>query len=238
MTDNRNPSHVEQHKEQPDKTLRLFASAPRNRARTKHSLRGSSTIGLSRVGIYSGTFDPVHAGHIAFALQAAKEAKLDRVFLMPERKPRNKSHVTHYAHRVAMIRQAVQPHKTLAVLESEDRVFSTTHTLPRLQKQFAGATLVYICGSDVLTHMAAWPHVTQLLRGAELCIGLRRGEDLTATKQLLRQLPSLPRAVKIIESYVPEASSRRIRQAIRDQTHAQGLLQSVVNYAKQAWLYL
>lgn len=193
---------------------------------------------VNRVGIYSGTFDPVHAGHIAFALQAAEMAKLDKVFLMPERQPRGKPHVTHYAHRVAMVRQAVRPHEALAVLESEDRAFSTTRTLPRLQKRFAGATLVYICGSDVLAHMAGWPRISQLLEGVELCVGLRKGENLAQTKQIIKQLPKLPRAVTIVESYAPEASSSKIRQAIREHAHAQGLLQSVVAYAKKAWLYL
>ncbi len=206
----------------------------------KNSTTGESkqSAGLSRIGIYSGTFDPVHAGHIAFALQAVSSAKLDKVFLMPERNPRHKPQVTHYAHRVAMIRQATRPHRALAVLESEDRVFSTIHTLPRLQKRFAGSTLVYICGSDVLTHMASWSHVTQLLEEVELCVGLRKGETVAATKQALKRLPVPPRAVVIVESYIADASSSQIRQALREQAPARGLLQSVVAYAKRAWLYL
>ena len=180
----------------------------------------------------------MHAGHVAFALQAAKAAALGQVCMMPERTPRHKPHVTHYAHRVAMLRRAIRPHQVLSVLESEDRSFSTTHTLPRLQRQFSGATLVFLCGSDVLQHMASWPHVTQFLENVELCVGIRKGETTAAVEQALRQLPVSPQAVFIVDSYVADASSSEIRQAIRQQLPAHGLLQSVVAYAKRAWLYL
>jgi len=42
---------------------------------------------LSRVGIYSGGFDPVHAGHIVFALKAQKVAGLSQIYFVPERRP-------------------------------------------------------------------------------------------------------------------------------------------------------
>ena len=157
---------------------------------------------------------------------------------MPERSPRHKPGVTHYAHRVAMIRRATKPHAQLAVLESEDRIFSTAHTLPRLQKQFPGATLVYVCGSDVLMHMASWPHISQLLETVELCVGIRSNETRASVEQAIARLPIAPRATVIIDSYFADASSSKIRQAIRERTPAHGILQSVIAYAKQAWLYL
>ena len=137
-----------------------------------------------------------------------------------------------------MIRRATKPHAQLAVLESEDRIFSTAHTLPRLQKQFPGATLVYVCGSDVLMHMASWPHISQLLETVELCVGIRSNETRASVEQAIARLPIAPRATVIIDSYFADASSSKIRQAIRERTPAHGILQSVIAYAKQAWLYL
>jgi nicotinate-nucleotide adenylyltransferase len=196
------------------------------------------TGSLLRVGIYAGTFDPVHAGHIAFALQAVEAAKLDHVYLMPEREPRGKAHVTHFAHRVAMIRRAARPHRQLDVLETEDRVFSTLTTLPRLQHRFPGATLVFICGSDVLAHMALWRHVERFLGATELCIGLREEETFAAVERVLSQLPVPPIKATIVQSYAAAVSSSKIRQAIRSKRHEKGLLRSVLLYAKQEWLYL
>lgn len=42
---------------------------------------------MSRIGIYSGSFNPVHAGHIAFALQALESANLKTIYFLPERRP-------------------------------------------------------------------------------------------------------------------------------------------------------
>ena len=126
-----------------------------------------------RIGIYSGTFNPVHSGHVTFALQALQTAKLDKVYFLPERRPRYKQHVEHYGHRVAMIRQALQLHPKLDVLETDDVSFTVSRTLPRLELQFPGAQLVFLMGSDVVTHLHAWPGADILLARSELAVGLR-----------------------------------------------------------------
>ncbi|MCA9327179.1 nicotinate (nicotinamide) nucleotide adenylyltransferase [Candidatus Saccharibacteria bacterium] len=191
-----------------------------------------------RIGIYSGTFDPVHAGHIAFALQAVEAAKLDRLYLVPERQPRGKHHVTHFAHRVAMVRRAVRPYKQLEVLEIEDKLFSVAHTLPRIRSRFPDSRLVFVCGSDVLGHMQSWSHVDEFLRICELCVGRREKETSDSVEKSLRQLPTNPVAVTVLESHAPAVSSSQIRAAIRENRGVRGLLHSVQAYANQEWLYL
>src|SRR4051812_4657029 len=96
---------------------------------------------MKRIGIYAGTFDPVHSGHVSFALQALKAAELDKVYFLPERRPRNKQHVEHFGHRTAMLKRAAQPHSQFEVLEMVDISFSVERTLPKLQKQFEGDQL-------------------------------------------------------------------------------------------------
>jgi nicotinic acid mononucleotide adenylyltransferase len=71
----------------------------------------------SRIGIYAGTFDPVHAGHVSFALHAMTVAQLDEVYFLPERLPRYKPGAAHFAHRVAMLKRAVKPHPDLQIIE-------------------------------------------------------------------------------------------------------------------------
>ena len=190
-----------------------------------------------RIGIYSGTFDPVHAGHIAFALQAASAAGLNRVYFVPERAPRGKRHVTHYAHRVAMIRRATRPYTQLDVLELEDKTFSVAHTLPRLRRDFPQSELVYLCGSDVIAHMAQWPHVARFLQQVELCVGRRGNETQLSIEQMLKTLPP-PLRVTFFDSHAPAVSSSQVRAALREKRGVRGLLASVKVYAAQEWLYL
>lgn len=191
-----------------------------------------------RIGIYSGTFDPVHAGHIAFALQAAQKAQLDTVIFAPERNPHRKQHTTHFAHRVAMIRRAIRPYRQLDVLETPDKTFSVVRTLPRLEQSFPGAELVYLCGSDVVAHMAAWPHIEQFLLAVELCIGRRENEKNDHVTQAVATLPVSPRKITFFESHAPAVSSSQIRAAIREKRGIHGLLASVKAYATEEWLYL
>lgn len=191
-----------------------------------------------RIGIYAGTFDPVHAGHIAFALQAAKAAGLSTVYLAPERHPRRKQQVTHYAHRVAMIRRAIRPFRQLQVLELEDKTFSVLHTLPRLEGQFAHTSFVFVCGSDVVKHMSEWPHIGRFFEVFELCIGLRGDEQSATLDALLSELPAQPRGRIYVRSHASAVTSSQVREALRENRGVRGLLASVREYAAREWLYL
>src|SRR3982751_4027627 len=111
----------------------------------------------SRIGIYAGTFDPVHAGHIAFALQAMERADLDSLCFLPERRARTKQGVEHFGHRVAMLRRATQPHPKFSVLELDDVSFTVERTLPALYKRFPQTQLIFLFGSDAVEQLPNWP---------------------------------------------------------------------------------
>ncbi|HEX7633326.1 MAG TPA: hypothetical protein VF401_03300 [Candidatus Saccharimonadales bacterium] len=189
-----------------------------------------------RIGIYAGTFNPVHAGHVAFALQALKAGKLDALFFMPERQPRGKPGVEHFGHRVAMLRRASKPHSRFGVLEMPDVNFSVGRTIPRLKKQFPNSELVFLFGSDVVPSIHAWQNADQLLENYEIIAGLR-GND---TEQTLKALTaSWPQKIHFVHSYAPAVSSHKIREALRRRQYdAQGLLASVRRYSDRHWLYV
>jgi nicotinate-nucleotide adenylyltransferase len=191
-----------------------------------------------RIGIYAGAFDPVHAGHVAFALQAMEAAQLDEVIFMPERRPRQKPSVEHYAHRVAMLKSALRLHPDLAVLEVVDRHFLVRRTLPLLQSLFPGAELVLLMGSDTTLSVAEWPLAHRLIAACEFVVGVRSQHQHVAVEQAVGEWPAAPRSLMIFDSFAPEVSSSHIRQALRTNRHADGLLSSVRRYARQEWLYV
>lgn len=191
-----------------------------------------------RIGIYSGTFNPIHSGHIMFALQALEGAGLDAVYFMPERRPRQKTLTEHYGHRVAMIRRALLPHPRLDVLETDDISFTVNRTFRRLQQQFEGDQLVFLMGSDVAIHLHSWPGIERMLVDAELAIGMRAG---TSTSDLRRSLAALPvphSHVHVLESFAPHVSSTEVRQALNERRHTHGILPSVERYSNRNWLYV
>src|SRR5689334_19827674 len=97
-----------------------------------------------RIGVYAGTFDPVHSGHLSFALQAQTEAKLDEVYFLPERMPRHKTGVEHYGHRVAMLKRAIEPHAALSLVELVDKRFTVNKTMPQLHRVFPDAKIALL----------------------------------------------------------------------------------------------
>lgn len=193
---------------------------------------------MARIGIYAGTFDPVHSGHITFALQALRAARLDKVYFLPERRPRAKEQVEHFGHRVAMIRRAIKPHPQFDILEMVDISFSVERTLPRLQKDFPKSQLVFLFGSDVITGLADWPQADNLLKNGELVIGLRSQNKREDIKKIIEGWQIQPSAVTIFDSFAPDVSSGKIRQALRLRKPANGLLKSVERYSDHHWLYV
>jgi nicotinate-nucleotide adenylyltransferase len=191
-----------------------------------------------RIGIYSGSFDPVHAGHLSFALQALEAAQLDAVYFLAERRPRSKQGVEHFGHRVAMLQRAVKPHRRLGVLELEDISFSVERTLPRLRKHFPKDQLVFLVGSDVITHMPDWSNIAQLHKQSELVIGVRSASKLAEVQAEIAQWSVKPQATHVVESYAPAVSSRSIREALRRREYVPGLLRSVERYSDHNWLYI
>ncbi len=192
-----------------------------------------------RIGIYAGTFNPVHAGHVAFALQSLKSAKLDALYFLPERQPRYKKGAEHFAHRKAMLERAAKPHSQLSVLELPDINFSVQRTLPRLQQLYPNDQLIFLFGSDVIYGLEGWPYYEQLLKTSEIVVGLRSGGKTDkAMKAIISSWQQQPKKVTIFESFAPDISSGIVRDALRKRQQVRGLLASVVRYSNQNWLYV
>lgn len=193
---------------------------------------------MKRVGIYAGTFNPVHAGHIAFALQAIEKTKLDELYFLPERRPRGKQGVEHFGHRVAMLNRAVKPYQKCKVLELTDMAFTVEYTLPKLQRQFEGHQLVFLVGSDVAQTMEEWPLLERLVEHTELVVGLRENDDAQQVKRRISRWTHRPLKATVIPSYAPSISSKSVRAALRKRIYVSGLLRSVQRYSERHWLYV
>lgn len=191
-----------------------------------------------RIGIYAGTFDPVHVGHVTFALQSLKAAKLDEVYFLPERRPRTKQQVEHYGHRVAMLKKALKPHPQFDVLDLVDVNFSVERTLPFLRNKFTDNKLVFLFGSDVIEGLADWPKSETLLKDSEFVIGLRSQNDRKDIHKIVEGWSQKPKSVTVFDSYAPDVSSGKVRDALRERKSAEGLLKSVERYSNNNWLYV
>lgn len=192
---------------------------------------------MKRIGILAGTFDPVHKGHISFALQAVQAAGLDKVCFVPEPLPRHKADVTHLSHRIAMLKLAVKAYPKLDVIELPDKQINVKSSLPRLRQKFPEAQLMLLIGTDVLSHISVWPYVRTLLKDVGLIVAVRGQKDERQAFQLLSQLPVEPPESHVLVSNYKMAASREIRTNLKAGKAAEDMLKTVQAYANQHWLY-
>ena len=114
-----------------------------------------------RIGIYGGSFNPVHLGHLIAAECCREQARLDRVLFMPAATPPHKQGqlLADAADRVAMLTLAVGGHEAFAVSTIEvDRggVSYTVDTLAALAERHPHDTLVLVLGPDALAQLPTW----------------------------------------------------------------------------------
>lgn len=189
-----------------------------------------------RVGIFSGSFDPVHKGHIAFAKAALKSGQLDTVYFAPESHPRRKTAVTHIAHRVAMLKLALESEPNLNVLELPDKNFSVAKTVPRLKKRFPTAELYYLAGSDMLEHMPSWDLIEPMITDMGLIIGLRGSDTKSSVQKAIKSLPVPPKDL-IIASTKRMISSQNIRDQVAAYKKPSEIPEAIQSYIDEHWLY-
>ena len=134
----------------------------------------------------AGTFDPVHAGHLQFARQAARQCHLEAVYFLPEAEPRGKARVTAFQHRVAMLGLALKSTAWLEVLTLPEARFEVATTWPQLQACFPGKRLAFLVGSDVATRLSpiSWPGVATMGQSADLIVGLRDNQPADSLTHL------------------------------------------------------
>jgi nicotinate-nucleotide adenylyltransferase len=169
-----------------------------------------------RIGIYTGAFDPVHNGHIGFALRALDAAKLDEVVLIPEKTPREKDDVTDLAHRFELLVRATEPYEGLSVRLLTPEQFCVRGTMPELRAMYDDADLYMLLGSDVVkTFPERWANLDDLFSHVGLVIGLRHGDTRKALKKLLRGLDvHVHPRYSFVDSPLSAANSTRVRSGI------------------------
>lgn len=130
------------------------------------------------IGIFAGTFDPVHNGHIAFANAAIEKCGLSKVIFLPERQPRYKTAVTAFKHRLAMLETVVATQPLFEVLPLPDRYFTVSATWLKLQKRYSGNELALLIGADTAAHISLWPDSKLLYASATFIVGARKNVQM------------------------------------------------------------
>lgn len=192
----------------------------------------------ARVGIFGGSFDPPHVGHLLAASDAIEALQLDRLILVPARVSPFKEGVTETpaTDRLAMVRLLVgdDPRYTVDPIEIEREGLSfTVDTLAALAERHPDAERYLLVGEDVLPTFPLWREPARIRALARLVV-LRRATDGE---------PTLPDAVRadppvMLATRRVDVSSTEVRQRARAGRSLRGFVpESVAAYIAEAQLY-
>lgn len=137
-----------------------------------------------RIGLYGGTFDPIHHGHLISARALAEQLQLTRVILIPSANPPHKPDVAHtpIADRVAMVRAAVEGDSLFEVstIEAERNGPSFTVDTVRAFRAKLGdaAELFWFIGGDSLPQLETWHDIRTLVECVTIVTAARPGWKL------------------------------------------------------------
>ena len=182
-----------------------------------------------RIGIYGGTFNPVHHGHLILARQALEEFKLDRLVFVPaaESPFKIQNHSAPAGDRLAMLRLAIAGEDRFSVdpLEIERGGISySIDTVKMFRNRDPGAELFFLVGEDNADRLSEW-HRFEELKKLVCFVVLSRSEDF--------QSPEYPVVQRRIE-----ISSTEIRNRVANQESITYLVpESVKHYIEQHQLY-
>ena len=146
------------------------------------------------VALFGGTFDPVHAGHIAVAQAAQRRFHLDVIYFIPSSRPPHKSRreLTPFVHRYAMAALGCADHAGFVPSLAEapvpgvpPHVFYTIDTVRRFHREHPDDHLFFMLGADQFLEIPTWKNYESLLDACDFIIASRPGFRLDALRLVI-----------------------------------------------------
>ena len=213
----------------------------------------------SPLGLFGGTFDPIHFGHLRLATELAEAFRLEQVLFIPAGLPYHRGREAHASaeQRLTMVKLATQRDARFGVDERELKRDGPTYTFDTLaeirKERGAEVPLVFLLGSDTFAQIDTWHRWTELFELAHFAVAIRADDQQWASKGPgafpagvgprvtlnLRELLGLPAGKIMTFSMTPLAiSSTAMRSLVREDASVRYLTPDpVAEYIRSHKLY-
>lgn len=202
-----------------------------------------------KIGIFGGTFNPPHKGHVRMIDRMTEELELDKVLIIPNKLPTHKrcDELADNRDRVAMCKIAFKnPKYEISTMEMDrDTDSYTIYTVEELKKKYPNDELYLIMGSDMFLIFHKWYKHKELLEKCKICVASRNNEDdikklrAYAFEQLGDYIPKLDGKnihISLLDAY--EVSSSEIRERIAEERSLYGIVDpEIIEYMESHKLY-
>ena len=182
--------------------------------------------GKERIGLFGGSFDPIHTGHLILAEVAMDFVGLERVIFIPTAFPPNKRDraLTDFELRAKMVELAIEdnPRFEISLIEGHDRVAYTFESVLRFKNEgFSKEQIHLLIGSDSLEEIETWKNPDIIFSNATIVALMRPGHH---------GLSALPEgtALVVIETGSNSISSGEIRELVKEDRSIRYLVPRIV----------
>lgn len=177
-----------------------------------------------KIGLYFGSFNPIHIGHCIIASHVANTTDVDQVWMVvsPQNPFKPSSSLLNEYHRLHLVKLAIAEDKRLNVSDIEfhlPKPSYTIHTLTYLNEKYPQHEFAVIMGSDSFQNLPKWKNAEQIIKNYDLYVytrpGYSAGNDIGAR-------------LTIMDAPLLEISSTRIREMVRNRTSIRFLVPDLV----------
>ena len=191
-----------------------------------------------RIGIYGGSFNPIHRGHTELAASIVRQGLVDELWLMVSPlnplKSGEVSDIAEYEHRLRMAELATKGIDGVKVSDFERSLplpSYTITTLGELRKAYPEHEFVLVIGADNWERFPRWYHAEEIIEWYRILIYRRPGCELDES--------SLPSSVLVVDTPLYDVSSTQIRESVKNgRLMRRWLDEKVARYIKKNGLYL
>jgi nicotinate-nucleotide adenylyltransferase len=197
------------------------------------------------IGVFGGTFDPPHTGHLILAERCREEAGLDQIWFLVSYVPPHKAdrQITRFEQRCEMVTLATtgQPAFRVEPIEKElPPPNYTAHTFAELQARHPAHSFALIIGGDSLNDLPTWYKPAEVVKLAKLVAVPRPGVTLMSAAELAARIgvPAGQVRLQVVECPQVDIASRDIRQRVSEGKTVRFLMpRGVEEYVRERKLY-
>jgi nicotinate-nucleotide adenylyltransferase len=186
---------------------------------------------MRNTGLFGGTFDPVHIGHIELALYALKQCNLEKVIFIPAASPphKTKRQLTAFHHRVAMLSLAIGDDKRFVISEIEKSIPPPSYTVDTLsymlREKKEDTEYSFIIGIDAFLDIHTWKEYQKVIGSVHFIVASRPGYSAQDLQDCIASLnyekkgdhwynTSTNRNIYYLTLEIPDISSTEIRKKV------------------------
>lgn len=198
---------------------------------------------MKKYGIFGGSFNPIHYGHLMICEYIKEEMGLDKVIFIPTGNPPHKDLEVSAEDRYEMVRLAISPNPDFEISDIEttrDKMSYTVDTIRELKKIYREEKLYFLIGLDSLFQLKTWMKIGDLSQEIEFVVALRPGyldrEEVNKEIDFLRE--NFGTKINLINTPLYEISSTDLRDRIREGKSLRYLIpKKVLDYIEESGFY-